>query len=75
MEQTPLDRATKIIGGRRAVADLCGVSYSAVQQWETNGVPRDHILTLEHACRNAPEPVTARELLEWSTKRAEKAAA
>jgi DNA-binding transcriptional regulator YdaS (Cro superfamily) len=47
--RTALEKVIEVLGGRRALAQLCGVSYSAVQQWEANGIPRDHLLKIEIA--------------------------
>lgn len=77
--RNPLRKATKVIGGRKHVAHLCDVSYSAVQQWEENGVPRDHIIRIAEATeKKAKKPedaVDPLDLLRWSTRQAERATA
>ncbi len=35
-----LDNAIKQAGGRRVVADACGVSIESVRKWIVNGLPR-----------------------------------
>jgi hypothetical protein len=68
MGETPLERLIKALGSRKAIADLCRVTYSAVGQWADNGIPRKHVLPLETASKATEYPVTAREMLEWSPK-------
>lgn len=74
MALTPLQRIVKVLGTVEQVAQFCGVTRSAVTQWQHNGIPRKHVLPLEERTRSTDYPVTAREMLEWDPKR-EKAAA
>lgn len=45
-----VDRAIEAIGGRRQLAEACGVRYQAVQKWHRNGkVPAERVLEIERA--------------------------
>jgi hypothetical protein len=50
---------------REAVAKVCTVTRQAVEQWERNGIPGKHVVTLEDA---TSRKVTAREMLEWNAQ-------
>lgn len=43
-------RAIQAVGGRKALAVACGVSYQAVQRWERSGsLPAERVLEVENA--------------------------
>ena len=44
-----LQRAIKAAGGRRALAEACGVKYQAVQKWERGTIPAERVLQVEKA--------------------------
>lgn len=45
------------LGGRPAVASLCGVGYTAVSNWIAwNRFPARHHLPISRACERLPEP-------------------
>lgn len=48
---TPFKRATEILGPLSTIADLCGVTSSAVQQWglPNRRVPAEHCVKIEQA--------------------------
>lgn len=55
-----------------------GVSYQAVQQYRTNGVPAKHCLTIERLTRAQGQPVTCEELrpdMDWAVVRSNPVAA
>jgi DNA-binding transcriptional regulator YdaS (Cro superfamily) len=70
VNETPLKRAERVLGGRSKLASICAsshkrgshVSVSAVQQWHSTRVPARHVLTIEAATRKAGEEVTRYEL-------------
>jgi DNA-binding transcriptional regulator YdaS (Cro superfamily) len=48
-EQTPFQRAAEIVGSISQLARVCGVTPSAAQQWDKNGVPAKHCVKIEQA--------------------------
>lgn len=47
---TAIQRAIEKAGGVRQLADICGVRYQAVQQWQERGRPPvERVLTIERA--------------------------
>lgn len=62
--ETPVEKATRILGGALSLAKLCSVSASFVYQWieGTRAVPAKHAPLIESATRAAGDVVTAEEL-------------
>lgn len=49
-----LKKAVKAVGSQRALADACGVSQQAVQQWVATGkVPATRVQSVVDACGGA----------------------
>ena len=45
-----IDRAVRAAGGMQALADMCGVSYQAIQKWRSRrrrAVPAERVLQIE----------------------------
>jgi DNA-binding transcriptional regulator YdaS (Cro superfamily) len=43
-----IDRAIEAVGGRRQLAEACGVRYQAVHKWRKQGrIPAERVLTIE----------------------------
>lgn len=71
--KTPLELIYELVApdaktlteSREAVAKVCTVTRQAVEQWESNGIPSKHLITLEDA---TSRKVTAREMLEWNAQ-------
>ncbi len=51
MTPHPIDRAAEIVGSQKALADLLGVTRSAVNQYKADGrqVPVEHCAAIERA--------------------------
>jgi DNA-binding transcriptional regulator YdaS (Cro superfamily) len=43
-----IDRAIEAVGGRRQLAEACGVRYQAVQKWQrSQRIPAERVLEVE----------------------------
>jgi len=59
VEEHPVDRAARQLGGRPQMAMLLGVKPSAIGNWKDRGVPLEHCAAIEIACAGV---VTRRDL-------------
>jgi DNA-binding transcriptional regulator YdaS (Cro superfamily) len=46
-----LDAAARLVGGRKILADLLGVSVAAIGNWKVRGVPVEHCFAIEQATK------------------------
>ena len=49
----PLDTASRLVGGRKVLADRLGVSVAAIGNWKFRGVPFDQCMPIETATNGA----------------------
>lgn len=45
----PLDKASRLVGGRAELAHPLGVSVAAIGNWKKRGVPIEHCVRIERA--------------------------
>lgn len=64
----PIKRAANhaSIGSQKALADLIGVTRSAVSQWLTTGVPIEHCPTIERLTQGTVRCEEMRPEVDWA---------